>query len=121
MNKISNIDELTMAIEALEVKKTAEGLVVKEHFILIQNELSPSNLLINGLKGLISSKELKHEIVDVSIGAAAGYLVKKVTVADSQNIFQKMLSIATQSFVSAEVAKNGEQIRTWVSTFLKKH
>jgi hypothetical protein len=120
MNNISNIDQLKLAIAALETKRTDQGQVVKEQFLNIQEQLQPVNMLKNTVKDFIASNELKNGIIDVSMGAAAGFLVRKIFNGESKNIFQKLLTVATESFVSTEVARKGDQLRSWLSSLVKK-
>lgn len=119
MGKISNSDELALAIAALETKRTNEGLLVKEQFIAVQESLEPANLIKRAFYSLATSAELKHGVVDVSMGVTAGFLTKQLLKGDSPNILKKLFSSAAQSFVSTEVTKNGDRIRSWASSFFK--
>lgn len=120
MEKISNSDELDLAIAALELKQTNEGLILKEQFIIVQESLRPANLIKRAFYNLVTSTELKHGVVDVSMGVTAGFLTKELLKGDSPNVLKKLLSSAAQSFVSAEVIKNGDRIRSWASSFFNK-
>lgn len=120
MNKISNTKELKLAIAALEAKRSDEGRVVKEQFLNIQAQLQPLNVLKNTVKGFMTSTELKNSILDLSMGASAGYLIKSMFNGESKSVFKRLVSIATQSLVSAEVVKKGGQLRKWFSSLAKK-
>lgn len=117
MEKISNSLELRLAIAVMENKQTNEGLILKEQFILVQESLTPANLIKNAFYNLVTSTELKHGVIDVSMGVTAGYLTKELLNGDSPNILKRIFTSAVQSFVSTEVTKNGDRIRTWASSF----
>lgn len=120
MEKISNSTDLKAAIAKLELQRTEEGQIVKQQFMRIQDDLRPANLLKNAFKDLVASPELKYGVIDVSIGVAAGSLAKKAIIGDSQNSMRELLASAAESFVTKEVTKNGERIRSWGHTLLEK-
>lgn len=120
MEKISNSTDLKAAIAKLELQRTEEGQIVKQQFMRIQDDLRPANLLKNAFKDLVTSPELKYGVIDVSIGVAAGSLAKKAIIGDSQNSMRELLASAAESFVTKEVTKNAERIRSWGHTLLEK-
>lgn len=111
MKKITSIIELRETIALLEIKQATEGALLKEQFNVTYENLRPINLIKNTLHQLTSAPDLKGDILNASIGLAAGYLSKKVAIGATHNPFKQLLGNLLQMGITSIVSKNGEGIK----------
>ena len=118
MNKITSSVELRNAISLLEIKQKEEGVLLKEQAKLTYESLKPINLIKTALHDLAQAPDLKGDLMNATIGLAAGYLSKKVVVRDTHNPLKQLLGTFLQMGVSTLVTKNAEGIKSLGSRLL---
>lgn len=97
--------ELGELIQLLEIKQAQEKALMIEEFKLTYKSLEPINLIKNAFNELASPSDLKSNIVDSSLGLAAGYLSKKIVFGKTQNSFKQLLGTFLQIGVTSLVSK----------------
>ncbi len=111
MQKITTAAELKTAIKELEAIQANELSLIKGDFLHICDSLQPVNLLKNSFKSIIASPGLKDNIIDTSIGLAAGLLSKAIIIGTSHNPIKKLLGTVLQAGVTNTTAKHTETIK----------
>ena len=97
MQKITTAAELKTAIKQLEAMQANELSLIKGEFLHVCDSLQPINLIKNSFKSIISSPDLKDNIIDTSIGLAAGLLSKAIIIGTSHNPIKKLLGTVLQA------------------------
>ncbi len=119
MEKISSVIELRESILLLEIKKANELQLLKDEFKVTYESLKPVNLIKSKINELIESPDLKNNLINTTMGLAAGYLSKKVFVGSTHNPLKQLLGTVLQIGVSSLVAKNSDGIKSTVTTLLQ--
>ncbi len=117
MQKINSERSLMEAIIELENKRTYEGILLREQFILTYESFKPANLIRNAIQDIASSSELKDNLLNAAVGLTTGYISKKIFVGASDNPIKKMFGTALMFGISNLVSKNPETIKSLGSQF----
>ena len=112
MQKINSAAALREAIVQLEIAHTEEGKILKQQFHLAYESIKPINLIKNAFKETVESPDLKDNILNTSVGLAAGYVSKLLFVNVSHSPIRKLLGIALQFGITKLVAKNPEAVKS---------
>ena len=112
MQKINSAAALRNAIAQLEITHAEEGKMLKQQFHLAYESIKPLNLIKSTFKEAIESPGLKDNIINTSVGLAAGYLSKLLFVNVSHSPVRKFLGIALQFGITQVVAKNPEAVKS---------
>lgn len=111
MQNITSTAGLKDAIQLLEVEQTSNRQLLKEQFHLTYESFKPVNLLRNTLENIGSSPNLVDNITGNALGLASGYLIKKIVVGSSGNMFRKLLGIMLQVGVSNVVIQHPDAMK----------
>ncbi len=113
MEKTSNIVSLTdlrEAIRQMEDKWKDEGKIVKEQFEVTYESIKPINLIKSTLQEVGSSPELRGNVLNASVGLAAGFVSKAVFVGFSANPVRKLVGTLLMFGITNFVAKRSDLI-----------
>jgi hypothetical protein len=113
MEKISSVAGLKNAIQVLEVEQRIKGHELKEQVFLTYESLKPINLLRKTLKELFSSQYPIENISGAAVGAASGFLFKKLFIGSSANKFRKLIGNVLQLGMTNFIAQNSDQIKAF--------
>jgi hypothetical protein len=119
MQNITSVAGLKNAIQVLEVDQSVKGRLLKEQVYLIYESLKPINILRNSLKELFPSHHLIENMSGTAIGAAGGFLLKKVFVGASANMFRKLIGTVLQFGITNIITKNSDQIKSFAQTIFQ--
>jgi len=119
MNKITNTSELQARIEELQNQGKEEGIALKQEISIIVDNVNPIQMLTHGLKEIIKSPEVKHELFGLTLGMSAGYIAKKIVIGKSENTLQRIAGNVVGMVVSKNVALNLDKIQTVAFSLLK--
>lgn len=108
MNKINSTETLGQMISLLEQKKIAELHSLRQQYQMVYESVKPLNLAKSALDSVISSPELKHNILNTVVGLASGYISKKLLMGSSKNPFKRILGTVLQFAVTNIVAKQSD-------------
>ncbi len=114
MQKIKTSTDLKNAIQALEEKQAHELTLLKEQLLTTYENLQPLILLKNTFRQVISSSNIKDDIIGTTAGLSAGYLSKKIVSGNSHNPIKQLAGVLVQLGVSTIVSKNPETIK-WLA------
>ncbi|MDZ4752288.1 MAG: hypothetical protein SGI87_11775 [Flavobacteriales bacterium] len=112
MSDIKNIDDLNVAIIALQNQRKGEANAIKEEFGALYENLKPINLIKNTVKDFIAAPDLKKDLVNISMSMVAGYLSKKWAVGSSDSKVKQILGSFLQMGVSSFVSQNSDGIKS---------
>lgn len=124
MEKASATTELRLSILQLETKQMEDECLLREQFMITYESMKPANLIKNSIKDLITSKDLKENLLQTTMGMAAGYLSKKAVVGSTHNPLKQLLGAFLQLGVTNIVTKNSDGIKSvlvnLISSYLSK-
>lgn len=120
MQNITSMAGLKNAIELLEVEQTVKGQLLKEQFHLTYESLRPINLFRNGLKEFFGAPLISENLSGTAMGAAGGFLLKKLFVGRSGNIFRKLIGSVLQFGITNIFAKNSDIITSFVQSIFQQ-
>jgi len=120
MQKITSATELKNAIQQLEYKQANEWPILKEHFQNNYESFRPINIIKHTFKEVISSPDLRKDVINTAIGYTAGIVVKKVLLAKINNPFTKLAGVALEMMVAGTFTKNAEGIELIGGKLLEK-
>jgi hypothetical protein len=107
---ITNSEELSEAIAALELKAAAQKREIGETFTAVSESLKPVNLVKNGFRSVFSG-EHKEDIFNALIGLGSGFLSRKLIIGKSSGFVGKTVGKAIQWGMAGLVSKNAEKIK----------
>jgi len=126
MKRKNQTDALNEAISLLEIIRAEELKLLRQQLHLTYEGLKPFNLIKNTFKEAVesgkealASPDLKVNMVNTSVGLAAGYLSKLLFVGISNNPLRKILGYAMMFGITKFVAKNPDGIKSLGNGLLK--
>jgi hypothetical protein len=94
MHKINSDSALRAAITALESRQVVEGKMLKTEFNLAYESIKPINLILNTVKEINRSSELKADLLTLAVGVGVGYLSKMLFKRVTHQPLKKLLGAA---------------------------
>lgn len=111
MNTLNSGFNLKQTILQLELKQAVELKLLREQLHLTYESIKPINLVRNTFKEVVASEDLTDNIVNTSVGLAAGYVSKTLFEKASHSPFRKLLGTALLFGVTNLVSKNPQTIK----------
>jgi hypothetical protein len=108
MKKNYEKDDLAEDIRLLKEKQALELQLLRDQFQLTYESIRPINLIKNTLHEVVSSSEIRNNILNNVVGLATGYLAKKILLGASHNPVKKILGTIFQFAIASAVAKRKE-------------
>ena len=112
MKKITSVIELRETILLLEIKLENERQLLKSQFEITYENLRPVNLIKSAFSELVTTPDLKGNILNAVISLAVGYLSKKVMVGSTHNPIKQLLGTLLQVGVTEFASKNTDGIKS---------
>lgn len=119
MKKIETEADLKKAIFLLKTQQTVERTMLKEQLKEIVEAVKPLNLLRNTFKQIVTSRELKDNLFNTTVGLTAGHLSRSVYEGLSHNRFKRILGTGLVLGITNLVSNNPEFIRSLGQSFFK--
>jgi hypothetical protein len=122
MENIATREDLRNAIKALEVEQIEKELILKEHFYVVYDSLRPINIIKATLKDLVSfsSSSISGNLSSTALGEAGGFLLKKLFIGNSGNIFRKLFGTLLQLGITNIASKKSDVIISTVQSVLQR-
>lgn len=111
--------QLDKYIAELENKKQLLQLELKATVKEKLEGLKPANLIKTVWNEVSSSPEIKHNILDNSLGLAAGFVSRKILIGKSHNPVRRLLGSLAQYGITNVVANNSNPIKNAGLSLLK--
>ena len=118
MNTLNSGINLKETILQLELKQAVELKRLREQLHLTYESIKPINLVKNTFKEVAASEELTDNIVNTSVGLAAGYVSKRIFEKASHSPFRKLLGTALLFGVTNLVSKHPHTVKSITADFL---
>ncbi len=115
MKHIKTSANLKEAILQLEQSRAMEGYILKEQMQLAFESIKPINIIKSTFNEVISSEDLKGNLLNTAVGITIGYLSKKLFVGMSGNPVKRLLGTALMFGISNVVAKHPENLKSVAS------
>ncbi len=119
MAKITTKEELRASIALLEIKQDYELVLLKEQGLITYESLRPINLIKKTFKDLTRTPDFKDDVLNTTLGMAAGYISKKATIGSSHNPLKQILGTLIQMGVTTLVTRNADGITSMAGSLLK--
>jgi hypothetical protein len=118
MTKSNSATDIKQLILQLENQQTVDLKQLREQLHLTYESIKPINLVKNTFKEVVASEELTDNIVNTSVGLAAGYVSKTLFEKASHSPFRKLMGTALLFGVTNLVAKNPHTVKSIGTDFL---
>lgn len=119
MSQINNLTSLEEEIFRLEMKQLSEGIELKSHFLVAYDSIKPINLIMNTMKEITASPDLKSNLLSTSVGLVTGYVSKLVFEHGTRNPVKRVLGNALMIGVANLINKNPDIVRSAGKGILK--
>jgi hypothetical protein len=120
MKSIDTSVALRNRIAELEIEIQSDKKELKTHMSEFARGFKPGHLIKHSLKEIVSSPELKNNLINTAIGIATGFIARKMLVGNSKNPIKKLVGKLTEVSVANKVGNNADGIRSLGSMLLKK-
>jgi hypothetical protein len=118
MQKINSTTDIKQLIRQLESQQVIDLQQLRVQMHATYENIKPINLVRNTFKEVVASEELTDNIVNTSVGLAAGYVSKTLFEKASHSPFRKLMGTALLFGVTNLVAKNPHTVKSIGSDFL---
>lgn len=115
-DRITNVAALRSAIRVLEVEQIAKEIEFKEKLHLAYESLKPANIIRRTVRDLLSSSGPDMGLSGTAVGAAGGFLLRKLLVGSSGGLLRKLVGTALQIGMTNLAARKSESIRSFIQT-----
>lgn len=105
MKKLNQNELLDQKIAQLTLQHKRELVELKEQFQVVQNSLSPTNIVQEGLQGFYQTVTNKENLISTLLSIIGGYVSKKVVVGNSDNPIKKVIGNVLQFLVTGYLSK----------------
>ena len=112
MENITIHEGLRERILKLERQRLEQGKLMKEQFHLAYESVKPINLIKNTFKEVAASQDLRDNLLNTSVGLAAGYASKTLFEDASRSPFKKLLGTVLLFGVTNVVARHPKAIKS---------
>jgi hypothetical protein len=119
MQQINSTQELKEAILLLEIKQLEEARKIRDEFHHLYESLRPINLLKNSINSAIALPELKGNLLNLTLGHAAGFIGKKAFVRGSGNPVKNLLGNVLQFGLGNYIAKHPAGVKSAIMNGLQ--
>jgi hypothetical protein len=106
MTEIKNTLQLLEAIESLKIKQKLEEQELKEEFKALFEKIQPINVIRETVNDLVESKSLQTDVIDLSVGTATGFAIRKLIVGETKNPIGQILGRMIEQTVSQKIISN---------------
>ncbi|WP_445457780.1 hypothetical protein [Flavobacterium sp. HNIBRBA15423] len=110
METINENQLLDKKIRLLKLKQSNDFEILRDQFNLTLESLKPINIVKESIDDFKKSKEIKHSILESTLGIAGGYLARKMIAGKSAGIFKKISATVIQYLVTNFITNKAEKI-----------
>jgi hypothetical protein len=118
MQKINSTTDIKQLIRQLESQQAIDLQQLRVQMHATYENIKPINLVRNTFKEVVASEELTDNIVNTSVGLAAGYVSKTLFEKASHSPFRKLMGTALLFGVTNLVAKNPHTVKSIGTDFV---
>jgi hypothetical protein len=111
MQHITTTAGLRAAILELETRQAAEGVLMKQQFLVAYESIKPINLLKSVFTEAADSHDLKENLINASVGIASEYVARTLFRNATNSPFKKILGTAVMFGIKYLIAKNPDTVK----------
>jgi len=104
---------LNEEIQKLQAKQALELIVLREQFYVAYESLKPINLIKNTFKQVVTSPDIKNNLLNGIIGLATGFISKKILIGGAAGPVKKMMGSLLQVLVTNFVSRHSEKVKQY--------
>lgn len=119
MQKISTEIDLRDAIIILEGKQAREKENLREQMNDTFESMNPVNLIKSTLSEVISSPEVKTDLLNTAVGLTAGYVTKAIFESVSHSPMRKLFGTVLMIGITNAVTKHPDVVKALGHKFFK--
>ena len=108
--KPETAEDLAGAIAELELIAAAQKREIQETFLIVSENLKPSNLVKSGVRSVLSGSH-NDELVNILIGLGTGFIGRNLILGKPHGFVGKTVGKAIQWGMAGLVSKNAEAIK----------
>lgn len=105
MKTIHQTDILKDKIALLRLNREYEKLAIQQQYQLIQNSLTISNIVEQGVTEFYKNVTYKNILLPTVLSLVGGYLSKKIVIGDSKSITKTLLGYGIQFVTTKLISK----------------
>jgi hypothetical protein len=127
MQEIKTVIQLKEAIQLLQFKRKEEELGLKNEISILFEKIQPINIIQDTVNELVESKSLQTDVIDLGVGTATGFAIRKLIVGESKNPIAQVIGRMIEQTVSQKIISNrvvihniGRNVLNLFSTKTKK-
>jgi hypothetical protein len=109
MQNIKSVTDLKNAIQQLEDRQSTEWPILKEQFRTTAETLTPANIVKGAMSELLSTPELKSNVVKSVVGMLGGFIATKLFVV---KIPHPLVKVAVGTIMGMASATNATKTVT---------
>ncbi|OFY44367.1 MAG: hypothetical protein A2X18_01820 [Bacteroidetes bacterium GWF2_40_14] len=113
MQKITSTAGLREAITQMSYEHALQGELLKEQFSITLDSLRPVNLIKDTFRDVVESPDLISNVINTSLGLAAGYITNKVFVGSHGGLLKRLLGSIIQMGVTTAIAVNPDMVKSF--------
>lgn len=124
MEKIVNVSGLMKAIQALEMEKENNLVVLKEHFYISIKRINIETLLSGSINKIVTKPLITDQLINTTLSFIVGYISKKLFIGNSSNLFKNIFGSILQYGLSSFVFQKPEivtYIRDIIENLISKN
>lgn len=115
---IENESDLEMAITEIENNRYQQGRLIVDEFNQVFERIKPASILKNVLKEITASGDLKDNILNTSVGIAAGYAAKLLFAGKTAGPIRKIVGSGLMFGISNLISNNPDKVRLVGNTMI---
>jgi hypothetical protein len=116
-DRITSVASLKNAIRVMEVEHQLKETEFKKQLHVVYESLKPASIIKNTLRSLFTTSE---DLSGTAVGAAGGYLVKKLLVGSSGGLLRKLIGTALQIGMTNFASHKSDEIRSLGLSLLQR-
>jgi hypothetical protein len=102
--------QISESISILQDKQAHDLVLLTKQFHKVYESFKPINLVKGAFETLSSAPDLRHKLLNNSIGYAAGYLSKKLIIGQSHSPARRTIGLIFQLAVTMVVTKYSDSL-----------
>ena len=121
-NIIRSMTDLDSRIQVLKVREAMQLEALKDQFSALKESIKPTTLIKDTYNEFMSSKTMRQNAMDTTMGLATGWITKKLfRFGNSNNIFKKGAGLLLQAVTTGIITKKMPVIRERISDIAKQN
>jgi hypothetical protein len=121
--KVTNADDLALAISELELTVEEQRKDIKETFKRVSDKLKPFNLIKNGVRSVFT-EEHRGDLINALFGLGTGMLSRKLLLGRTRGLLGKSMGKVVEWGIAGLVTNNAEKVKEkagwWIDKIFKK-